>query len=156
MITRFLAAAGLHLLLLSFAAVNVSAQSSGGSAESTIRKLDAAWSQAAQAKDLEKTVSYYSDDASVLPYSAPIAKGKEQIHNLWQHLMAAPGFNLHFAPSKIEIAKAGDMAFEIGTFELTMNDSSGNPSNAQGKYVVVWEKRGKDWKAAADIFNTDK
>jgi len=26
----------------------------------------------------------------------------------------------------------------------------------KGKYVVVWKKRNGQWKAVADIFNTDK
>ncbi|HWC15420.1 MAG TPA: nuclear transport factor 2 family protein, partial [Terriglobales bacterium] len=72
------------------------------------------------------------------------------------HLLESPGFHLQFAPTKIEVAKGGDMAYDVGTFELKMNDSSGNPTTTSGKYVVVWKKEGGQWKAVADIFNTDK
>lgn len=125
--------------------------------EKTIRDADAVWSKAAGSKDLEQTVSFYSDDASVLPFNGPIATGKEQIRKTWSHLMSLPGFNLHFAPSKIEVASGGDLAYEVGTFELTANDAQGSPAITPGKYVVVWKKQPKgDWKVAADIFNTDK
>jgi ketosteroid isomerase-like protein len=71
--------------------------------------------------------------------------------------MSMPGFSLTFAPTKIEIAKAGDMAYDVGTAELKLNDASGNPTTTVGKYVVVWKKQpDKQWKAVADIFNTDK
>ena len=41
--------------------------------EQTLRDLDAQWSAAAGAKDVEKTVSFYSDDAVLLPPNAPLA-----------------------------------------------------------------------------------
>ena len=124
--------------------------------ENAIRALDAAWSQAAGAKDLDKTVSFYADDASMLPANAPIASGRDAIHTAWSQLMALPGFSLSFAPSKIVIAKAGDMAYEIGTYHLTLNDAQGKPATSVGKYVVNWQKRGGQWKVVADIFNDDK
>ena len=124
--------------------------------EQAIRALDAAWSQAAGAKDLDKTVSFYADDASMLPANAPIANGKDAIRAAWSQLMALPGFSLSFAPSKIVIAKAGDMAYEIGTYHLTLNDAQGKPAASVGKYVVNWQKRGGQWKVVADIFNDDK
>ena len=124
--------------------------------ERAIRALDASWSQAATAKNLDKTVSFYADDASMLPANAPIATGKDAIHAAWSHLMALPGFSLSFAPSKIVIAKAGDMAYEIGTYHLTLNDAQGKPATSVGKYVVNWQKRGGQWKVVADIFNADK
>jgi ketosteroid isomerase-like protein len=45
-------------------------------------------------------------------------------------------------------------AREIGTFSLKTNGPT--PQEVTGKYVVVWEKVGKDWKLAADIWNDGK
>jgi ketosteroid isomerase-like protein len=47
--------------------------------EQTLRRLDAQWSAAAAAKDLEKTVSFYSDDAIIMPPNAPAETSKEAI-----------------------------------------------------------------------------
>ncbi len=125
--------------------------------EQAIRKLDQEWSAAVGAKDVAKEVSYYAEEASAFPFNAPIATGKEQILKLWTGLMSIPGFSLSFAPTRIEVSKGGDMAYDIGTFLLTTNDAKGNPTNTQGKYVVVWKKQAdKTWKVVADIFNTDK
>ena len=126
-------------------------------AENRFRALDSEWSQAAQSKDVDKMVSYYSDDASAFPFNAPIATGKEQIRQLWSALMAKPGFSLSFAPTKIDVAKSNDLAYEAGTFELKMNDAQNNPTTTNGKYVVCWKKSAKgEWKVQFDIFNTDK
>ena len=124
--------------------------------EALIRRIDALWSNAAQEKDLEGAVHPYADDASMLPFAAPIATGTDAIRQTWAGLMAKPGYALTFVPTKIEVASAGDMAWEIGTFELRLNDAQGQPMEIPGKYVVTWRKLGPTWKVEADIFNTDK
>ena len=45
-------------------------------------------------------------------------------------------------------------AREIGTFSLKTKGPT--PKEVSGKYVVVWEKVGADWKLAADIWNDGK
>ena len=124
--------------------------------EQTLRDLDAQWSAAAGAKDLDKTVSFYSDDAIVMPPNASAARTKEAIRKLWQDLIASPGFVISWKATKIERAKSGDLACLSGTYEFTMNDASGKPVNDHGKYVEVWEKQsdGK-WKCGTDIWNSD-
>ena len=55
--------------------------------EQTLRDADAEWSKAAGAKDLDKTVSYYSDDAIVMPPNDPAATTKEAVRKIWQDLL---------------------------------------------------------------------
>ena len=124
--------------------------------EALIRRIDALWSNAAQDKDLDGVVHPYADDASMLPFGAPIATGTDAIRKTWAGLMAKPGYSLTFAPTKIEVASSGDMAWEIGTFALRVNDAQGQPMEIPGKYVVTWRRVGPTWKVEADIFNTDK
>lgn len=59
--------------------------------ETAIRAASAAWSHAANAKDLDKAVSFYADDAVVLPNKAPVTRGKENIRKNWAPLLALPG-----------------------------------------------------------------
>ena len=125
--------------------------------EEAIRQTVASWSEAAGAKDLNKCVSFYTDDASVLPFNAPIATGIDQIRKVWSQLMSNPGFSIRFGPTKIDVARSADLAYEIGTFELTLSDQPGKSAASRGKYVVAWKKQANgEWKAAADIFNTDQ
>jgi len=46
--------------------------------EDVIRKLDAEWSAAPQNKDVEKSVSVYADDGSMLPNHGSIATGRRR------------------------------------------------------------------------------
>ena len=144
--------------MLAFAgtAISVAQKPNPNPDEQAIRKLDKDWSAAARSKDVDKTVSFYADEASALPFNAPIANGKDQIRQVWAHLTSLPGFALSFGPTKIEVAKSGDLACLSGTYEFAMNDASGKPVNDHGKYVEVWEKQadGK-WKCGTDIWNSD-
>jgi ketosteroid isomerase-like protein len=52
----------------------------------------------------------------------------------------------------MEIAKSGDLAVLIGTYDMTMKDGTKD----RGKYCEVWEKQpdGK-WKCGTDMFSSD-
>jgi len=143
------------IALLSFAFAGTTS-SADTKIEQTLRDLDAQWSAAAGAKDLDKAVSYYSNDATVMPPNASAARTKEAIRKVWQDLLASPGLSISWKATKVEVAKSGDLACLSGTYELTINDPSGKPLNDHGKYVEVWEKQadGK-WKCGADIWNSD-
>jgi ketosteroid isomerase-like protein len=55
----------------------------------------------------------------------------------------------------IDVKRLGTAAArEIGTFSLKTKSSP--PKDVTGKYVVVWEKVGGDWKFANDIWNEGK
>jgi len=143
------------IALLSFAFVGTTS-SADTKIEQALRDLDAQWSAAAGAKDLDKAVSYYSNDATVMPPNASAARTKEAIRKVWQDLLASPDLSISWKATKVEVAKSGDLACLSGTYELTINDPSGKQLNDHGKYVEVWEKQadGK-WKCGADIWNSD-
>lgn len=147
----------LTLLTATLPALLGTAAAAGSGDQQRLRDLDKQWSQAAASKDSAMTASFYADDASMLPFNAPIVDGKAKIQEVWTGLMAKPGFAIHFEPTRIMVAKSGDVAFDVGTFELTMNDAQGKPTIMVGKYLVAWAKqKNGEWKAEADCFNTDK
>ena len=144
------------LALLPLISATSRAAESKTSDEQTLRDLDAKWSAAAAAKDVDKTVSYYADDATVLPANAPLATAKDAIRKIWQDLLTSPGAAVSWKTTKVEVARSGDMACTVGTYELTMNDAAGSPINDHGKYLEVWEKQPDgNWKCRADMWNSD-
>jgi uncharacterized protein (TIGR02246 family) len=133
------------------------AQQARAADQATIRAASAAWSQASTAKDLDKTVSFYADDALQFPEKAPAAKGKENIRKNWAQLLAAPGPGLSFQTATVEIARSGELAYETGAYNFITTDKKGKSTDEKGKYVVVWKKQTDgSWKAAVDIDNPDQ
>jgi uncharacterized protein (TIGR02246 family) len=145
-----------YISLLLFGLLCLASAADTKSIEQNLRDLDDQWSATAGAKDLEKTVAFYSEDAMVLPPNASAATSKEAIRRVWQDLLASPGLVISWKTTKVEVAKSGDLACLSGTYDLTMNDASGKPVDDHGKYVEVWEKQadGK-WKCGTDIWNSD-
>jgi ketosteroid isomerase-like protein len=126
------------------------------SVEQLLRNLDAKWSKAAAAKDVEKTIAFYSDDAVVLPPNATTAATKEAIQNGWKAMLTSPGIIITWQPTRVQVGKGGEMAWVSGAYELTMNDANGKPINDRGKYLEVWQKQTDgNWKCAADMWNSD-
>jgi len=122
--------------------------------EQAIRGQVDRWLQLVKAKDAPGIAGLYTDDGAVMPPNAPIGKGHAAIQQTWASMMNTPGFNLTFNPEQILLSSSGDMALDRGTYQLTIAPS-GKAQNDTGKYVVVWRKIGNEWKAAADIFNSD-
>ena len=124
--------------------------------EAALRKLDDEWSKAAGAKDLEKTVSYYSDDTLIMPSNSPVLQGKDAARAMWKAMFAVPGFGGGWKATRVEVAKSGDLGWTSGPYEITEIDANGKPMTDKGKYLAVWKKQADgSWKCVADMFNTD-
>jgi uncharacterized protein (TIGR02246 family) len=123
--------------------------------ESAIRDLDAQWAKAASAKDVDAAVEYYSDDASLLAPNEPIASDKQSIRAVWSSMLGSDT-SLNWQASKVEVARSGDLAYLMGVYQLTTTDPQAKPVADRGKFVEVWKKQADgNWKAVADIFNSD-
>jgi uncharacterized protein (TIGR02246 family) len=122
--------------------------------EQAIRAHVDHWLQLVKAKDASGIAEMYAEDGAVMPPNAPIGTGRAAIQQAWASMMRTPGFDLTFNPEQIVISSSGDMALDRGTYTLTVAPA-GTTQTDTGKYVVVWRKIGGDWKAVADIFNSN-
>lgn len=141
------------LLSIAFVAA-VAAADTKSALETALRDLDDQWSAAASAKDIDKVVSFYSDDAVVMPPNAASATTKEAIRALWKDLLTDA--KITWKTKKVEVAQSGDLASLSGTYEVTLNDPTGTPVKDRGKYLEVWKKQADGtWKVIVDIWNSD-
>lgn len=137
------------------AEVNSGGDVDTGANEVAIRGQVDRWLQLVKAKDAAAIAELYTEDGAVMPPNAPIGKGRAAIQQAWASMMGTPGFGLTFVPEQILVSASGDMALDRGTYSLTIAPG-GTTVKDTGKYVVVWRKIGNEWKAAADIFNSDR
>lgn len=144
------------LFLLLFSTACSQSSDTRAADESALRKLDEEWSKAIGARDVEKTVSYYSDDAVVAPPNIPTLTGKEPIRTLWKSMLESPSFSGGWTATKVEVARSGDLAYISGNYEFKEQDDRGAPIVDKGKYLEVWRKQADgNWKCAANMFNSD-
>ena len=123
--------------------------------EEAIRAADMAWSKAAGDKDAAKAASFYAENAVLMAPGTPQTKGRDAIQQAFTTMMQDPNFALSFTPTKIVVAKSGDLAYDLGDFQLTVSDKKKKPSTLKATYVVVWGKQmDGNWKALVDAPTT--
>jgi uncharacterized protein (TIGR02246 family) len=120
--------------------------------EAAIHAAVKEWSASAQAKDADKFTSFYAEDAVVMLEDAPDVSGKAAIREALGGMMQDPNFSLTFEPTRVVAARSGDLAYETGTYALTLSDPKKKPSTEKGNYVVVWQKQADGaWKVVRDV-----
>ena len=123
--------------------------------EEAIRAADLAWTKAAGDKDAAKMASFYAENAVLMPPGGAVTKGRDAIQQAFTTMMQDPNFALSFAPTKIVVAKSGDLAYDLGEFQLTTSDKKKKPSTLKASYVVVWGKQmDGSWKCLVDTPTT--
>jgi len=121
--------------------------------EQAIRDTEAAWVKAFATKDPAKAEAFYADDAASMLPDTPLMTGKKEILAGMKPELGDPNFSLVFAPTKVEIASSGDMAYTQGAFRYTTTDpKTGKRVGQAGNYVEVYKKQPDGaWKVEEDI-----
>src|SRR5205085_5424103 len=114
-----------------------------------------AFGSAMSGNDMATVMTYYADDAVLLPPNAPAVHGKPAIEKFWSGMLATAKFGLTLTPDNI--LSSGDLATEVGHYNLTITPPGGGASmQDKGKYSVTWRRQsdGK-WRIAVDMFSSD-
>ncbi len=117
---------------------------------------DSAWAQTFARKDITAYLTFVDSNASILPPDAPAVSGLRDVRALVESYMALPGLSGTWHPDRAEVARSGELAYTIGTTDLSYDDPSGKRVNERGKYIEVWRK-GADgrWRMVTETFNAD-
>ncbi len=117
-----------------------------------IEAVNAQWMELFNKGDFAGVASLYTDDATAFPPGSAMVKGRAAIGAMWKGMAEQVGDP---KVTTLDVKPLGPSAArEIGTFSLKTKGPT--PQEVTGKYVVVWEKVGTDWKLAADIWNDGK
>ena len=121
-----------------------------------ILKLDSAWSKSSETKSAEGWLSYYSDDAIMMPPNEKVCKDKASREASVKNMFAIPGMSLAFQTTKAEVSRSGDLGYAVGVYQWSSKDEKGNDYHETGKYSETWKKQSDgSWKCIADIWNAD-
>lgn len=94
---------------------------------------------------VDEVAAFYADDAVLMPPGAPAIPGAG-IRGFWGMVLAGGTSDLDLIVENVR--SSGDLAVERGRYEVT------KPFKDSGKYIVVWQNRGGEWRIVNDIFNS--
>jgi ketosteroid isomerase-like protein len=121
----------------------------------TVDEYNAASIDAMKSGNSDKVLSYYTDDAMEMAPNMPMFKGKAAIKD-FQNQMAKMAKITDVKFTTVELNAGGKIAYEVGTYEMTMTMGDGQAINDKGKYIVLWKhQEDGSWKVSAETWNSD-
>ena len=148
----------LSLLVLSFLVLSCSPRKFDSRVEeANLLHRDAEWADLASAgKDVDKIVSYWSDDALLIFPGQPVLEGKAAIHDYVETSLKIPGFKIHWVSEKPVFSPDGKLVYMRGTDELTVPGPNGTPITLHLRGISVWRiDSDGQWRCVVDISNEE-
>src|SRR3989442_1974157 len=112
-------------------------------ARAELERVDAMWAAAAAGRDVERIVSFWADDAIVIPPGQLAIIGKDAIRDYVTASLKIPGFSIQWKTTRFTIARACDLAYGVGTNQVSFNDENGNRLTFRCKAVTSWRTEGR-------------
>jgi ketosteroid isomerase-like protein len=113
-----------------------------------IRKVDADFAAAFNAKDMDKLLALYAENSVFMPPNKPLLRGREPLKGFFADMFAQGATDLKMEP--VDIGGHGPIAFQSGTFTLTTG-----PTYDRGKYLFVMRRTGDKWLFQHTIWSSD-
>jgi ketosteroid isomerase-like protein len=120
-----------------------------------LMRRDAEWADLATAgKDIDRMVSYWSDDAVIMEPGQRPVEGKQAIRAYVEGSMKTPGFKIHWVSEKPTFSPDGRMAYMRGTDEMTVPGPKGQLITLHLQGYSIWRKDADGvWRCTVDIAN---
>jgi len=123
--------------------------------KSAIEKLIFSYQDALNASDIDKVISLYTQNGSLLANAAPTADGADAVRGTYQYVFDNFNYTLQF--SIIEIIVNGDSAFarstSKGSFVIKAN---GQTIADENRELFVFDKENGQWRIARYMYNKSK
>ena len=116
---------------------------------------DAQWAKlASEGGDIDEILSYWTDNAVVIPAGMPSLAGREALRAYVEGTRTIPGFRISWSSTEAQVSPDGTMAYLLSTNEVAINGPDGQPVTTRGRAVTVWQRDDQgQWRCAVDIWN---
>lgn len=102
--------------------------------------------------ETEKLVASYTEDGKILPGNSDVRSGPEALRKWWAVREGVTILRHKITPLEIRIT--GKYAHDHGYYEGETMNAAGEKFPFKGKYVIVWQRVGKEWKIYLDMWNS--
>ena len=122
-----------------------------------ITQLEVEANRSYSARDAKKVAGFYAGDAVLMAPGMPVASGLGAISTALQQMVADPAFSLSFQAKRVNVSRAGDLAYTQGSYQMSMTDPvTRTMVKDHGSYVTVYRKEPDgQWKAIEDIATSE-
>ncbi|GAB3966534.1 hypothetical protein GCM10028806_07120 [Spirosoma terrae] len=118
-----------------------------------IQAIETEWASATTAKDIDKVMALYADDAIEMNDDVPMLVGKAAIRQAMLKSWEARKAGTTVSYETMDVYGDSNLVTEVG--KITNKDKAGNVVNT-GKYMGIFEKRDGKFICIRDINNEDQ
>ena len=106
--------------------------------------------------NFDTTYAQYTDDAVSMPDHQPMMKGKAALKESTQKMLAMGMKFSKVSFNTLDVHVSGQIAYEIGTFDMTVQMNGMPEMNDKGKYLTIYQQAPDgSWKTAVETWNSD-
>ena len=116
-----------------------------------IMQLDSAWERGLVAKKLDMILPYYLPDAMSYGYGSAPASGTDQIRAEYTEMVKSTFTDPKTLSATVKFSDDGLMAYDYGTYQMTVQPPGGKAEVQTGGYINVWKKTPAGWKIAVEM-----
>ena len=122
----------------------------------TVDDYNAASRDAMMNGNTDKVLTYYEDDAMEMAPNMAMIKGRAAIKAFQDQMSKAGVKATSVSFNTTDLQAGGSVAFEVGTYDMSMTMPNGTEMKDNGKYVALWHQQADgSWKVHAETWNSD-
>ena len=118
--------------------------------ERTIVAADSGWMRNVMAKNVDSLMMYYTPDAVSYGFGPP-ATGADAIRALYTEMVKSTISDTKIVSNTVRFSDDGSMAYDHGTYSMTLTPPGGKAAPQKGAYLNVWRKVDAQWKLVAEM-----
>jgi ketosteroid isomerase-like protein len=101
-------------------------------------------------------IAFYQEDAMEMAPNMAMVKGRDSIMAMQEQMMKEGMKFTDVNFTTTDLQAAGTIAYEIGTYDMSLTMPPMGDIKDHGKYVTIWHQQPDGtWKVRAEIWNTD-
>ena len=122
-----------------------------------LRAIEAQWTVAANARDIDKLLSFTAPDYVVMDANTPVSVGHQAYRKSLESWLADTLVSRTYSQTvdAVEVAASGDLAYTRGTSRYSQSTPNGLV-DCSDKWVTIYKKINGKWKLAVGLGNSDK
>jgi ketosteroid isomerase-like protein len=135
--------------------LNTNSDTDASAERMLLLERDREWAAlASQGRDIDRIVSYWTEDAVVLPPGFAPVIGKAALRDYVENSLRIPGFNISWKSSYVVVSPDLKLAYMFAQNTVTINGPDGRPVETKGRGITIWRREADGiWRCAVDIWN---
>lgn len=125
-----------------------SQQTAAQTEETKLKELRKQWDAAFEARNADRQSSIFAANGIFIAGGPQPLEGRAAYRDSLLRVFKRPNIRLAHEPAKVEVSASGDVAYEIGSWKESWDESDGL-TTLTGTYFAVWKKINGDWQVTA-------